>query len=39
MQYERGIAFLAHSKTNVEKCVNELVGILEELQEKGVLVD
>jgi len=39
MQYERAIAFSAHSKINANKCVNELVGILEELLEREVLVD
>jgi hypothetical protein len=35
--YTKAIAFPAHSKTNADKCVNELVGVLEELVEAGIL--
>ncbi|WP_299289614.1 hypothetical protein [uncultured Mucilaginibacter sp.] len=34
--YTKAIAFPAHSKTNADKCVNELVAVLEELLEAGV---
>jgi hypothetical protein len=37
--FRKAIAFPAHSKTNADKCVSELVGILEELVEIGILVD
>ncbi len=37
--YTKAIAFPAHSKTNADKCVSELVGILNELLELGVLKD
>jgi len=34
--FRKAVAFPAHSKTNADKCVSELVGILEELMERGV---
>ncbi len=37
--FRKAIAFPAHSKTNADKCVSELVGILEELVEIGVWSD
>ncbi len=37
--FTKAIVFPAHSKTNADKCVSELVGILEELVERGILVD
>ncbi len=37
VQYTKAIAFPAHSKTNADKCVNELVVVLEELVEIGIL--
>lgn len=37
--FRKAIAFPAHSKTNADKCVQELVGILEELVEIGVWSD
>ncbi|MEX8547450.1 MAG: hypothetical protein V5804_07595 [Mucilaginibacter sp.] len=37
--YTKAIAFPAHSKTNADKCVNELVAVLEELLEIGILGD
>jgi len=39
VQYTKAIAFPAHSKTNADKCVSELVGILEELLEKEIWDD
>ena len=39
VQYTKAIAFPAHSKTNADKCVSELVAVLEELLEKGFLGD
>ncbi len=36
--YTKAIAFPAHSKTNADKCVKELVAVLEELLELGILV-
>ncbi len=36
--FRKAVAFPAHSKTNADKCVSELVGILEELVEDGILV-
>ncbi len=37
--FRKAVAFPAHSKTNADKCVSELMGILEELVEIGILVD
>jgi len=37
--FTKAIAFPTHSKTNADKCVSELVGILEELLERGIWVD
>ncbi len=37
--FTKAIAFPAHSKTNADKCVSELVGILEELVERGIWTD
>ena len=37
--FRKSVAFPAHSKTNADKCVSELVGILEELVEIGVWSD
>lgn len=37
VEYDKAIAFPAHSKTNADKCVKELVAVLEELVEVGVL--
>lgn len=39
VKYAKAIAFPAHSKTNADKCVKELVLILNELLERGILVD
>lgn len=39
VEYTNAIAFPAHSKTNADKCVAELVAILEELLERELLVD
>ncbi len=36
VQYTKAIAFPAHSKTNADKCVSELVAVLEELVEVGI---
>ena len=36
IQYRKAIAFPAHSKTNADKCVQELVWILKELVEKEI---
>lgn len=36
VHYSKAIAFPAHSKTNADKCVNELVAVLNDLLEKGV---
>jgi len=38
VKFTSAVAFPAHSKTNADKCVSELVGILEELLEDGILV-
>lgn len=37
VQHEKAIAFPAHSKTNADKCVSELMTVLEELVEEGVM--
>ncbi len=37
VQYTKAIAFPAHSKTNADKCVNELVVVLNELVEMEIL--
>jgi hypothetical protein len=39
VKYTKAIAFPAHSKTNADKCVNELVAILNELLEKQIWGD
>jgi hypothetical protein len=39
VEYTKAIAFPAHSKTNADKCVKELVEILNELLEREILVD
>jgi hypothetical protein len=39
VNYTSAIAFPAHSKTNADKCVKELVAILNELLEKNIWVD
>ncbi len=39
VEYTKAIAFPAHSKTNADKCVQELVAVLNELVERGILVE
>ncbi|RYE36594.1 MAG: hypothetical protein EOP42_02795 [Sphingobacteriaceae bacterium] len=39
VEYTKAIAFPAHSKTNADKCVAELVAVLNELLEKEIWVD
>lgn len=39
VEYTKAIAFPAHSKTNADKCISELVTILNELLELEILVD
>ncbi len=39
VQYRKAVAFPAHSKTNADKCIQELVEILEELVERQILID
>ncbi|MGI4022214.1 MAG: hypothetical protein ACRYFA_11975 [Janthinobacterium lividum] len=38
VEYTKAIAFPAHSKTNADKCVKELVEILNELLEQKILI-
>lgn len=39
VEYTKAIAFPAHSKTNADKCVKELVTVLEELLEREIFKD
>ncbi len=39
VEYTKAIAFPAHSKTNADKCVNELVAVLNELLERDIFKD